>query len=1311
MYTAMRTSFFLMTAAVTMIAAAETHQATIRDVTGRGFPPSLVRYRMATPPENAAGLRLLDAAGAVVPSQVRRTQGEAWELSFVTSLPADGGVRFSLDDRSALSMPGTGLVIGAHGDELVLGNRQFAIRCPAPRNDHFETAVPAAQLPAPISGFRHGPGDWLGGGRILSLRPVISHSVRLTAQGPVFSELVYLIEFDGGGWYRATIRVVDRLPYAEVREEYDTGDLGGNDFWELDLTSNWETDMIEVGNATSGTGFERSSVAPLASLGVTPEPIQPAWVIVPDSSWYSPRTHLGLFSQAARQDDPQAYPVAGFVPLHKGDWRRTNAVEIHTPDARQVALRLPMSVRHASWLREITSETSPFSIHEHDPGLPTTYGRRVWALVLAHPDIAGLNPNVAQQQQGGVPRGPMAMVRVLYGIVGLDRYKDYVLDWPDQEIEYPRVFLQPDEVDLFRDNIGRSPLETTLRRHWIPPGEDDDAQGRAVIERARREIDQHVRYMLGTPTVGHHAMSGSATKAAAVDLALAWPDLPLRERAELRAKLALAVYLYQEGDVVSYANGSHTGPPNMGVAVSGPMGAFLGLLPDHPMSDRWLEHMAAYLEYRAGANMAPGGGWFEYGGAYHMHGIAPLTNGIVGLAAARAANRETLLDYLALDWQYYMDLLTPYDSRWGARMVPGLANSMPSFSGHFMEASGALHRSHPELAANLRWAWFANGLGDNALNPMLERPWMEPVEPRLRSRIYPGVGVIFRAHQGERETYMFLRAGYNWSHWTEDQGHFMLMSDGATLMPFQSYQYGRSANPEFDVCNILRFGHPANRFPHSWPDANVLDHAFGDTADYAWVSVGFPDWYIEPGTDPDFAPPPDAAPGQGQVRPLAEGVQQTPGPFTWDRQVVFLKRMHEQTPDIFVFRDTTSGPGELAGWMNFNLLGKEEHLTVDSNLLSVETEWPVTLHLEFPETRDLEVDTYEQAFNISVWGRSHGLSPFRDGQPASPRWVRQDGSPFTEPSRESIFEQHLMLRLEQPAGLDAMWLLWPGREASATPVVEQLAPGVLRISTGEETAFVFMGRGHMEFRQDDLVFAGRAGIIRLHDGQVTLALLGGPGNVGYRGHVIEGEQPFEQTLPLSELQPGHHSTATRSPIEFSPRLTGHAPVAPGVERAQDGDSIEYLVTADHPLQFADDTVSIEADDAAVLVSPDSVRFIARTTGYVRLAVGNVAVRGLGPFDLTFTDTRIAGTVDGRARTLVCTWPRGITRPMYHMNGRRWFAGFGDNHTIVKDTPEPQFALAFGVDTGPREIEIAEWTYPQLPPAPSRRTVDLQETPR
>ena len=1291
----------------TGVATAAETSIVLKDYTSRGFAPDLVSYRVAVPSGGIDRLSLTGPDGQPALLQVASPVSNGFAtISFVAELPANTGVTYRLhDDVSGQHAPVT-LKVTRGNEGIVLENGLFSIRLPSLTNQKFAKPVPANTIPAPIQAFRSGTGPWLGAGRILTTRPVSAVRVELLANGPVYATVRYELTFANGGYYRATIQVIDRVPIAKVREEFDAHELDGKDYWELSLTTGWAPDMIEVASAMSGTGDERASTAAITTLGVTPNLIQPAWFIIPDSAWFSPRTLFGVFNSADRAADSNAYPVVGFVPVNKGDWRRSIGVEIHTADSKQINLQLPMTLRHASWLREVTSETSPFSCFEHENELPTTYGRRVWGLVLAHPATHGLS--IARDA-----RGPLAAARLLYGIISLDRYKDYQLEWTDSKPTYPRVFLKADQMARLRKTVNQSPLanlggERTMfgnvNDSFVATG--NDAKGRA--DTLRRQLDDMTRYLLGTPTVGHHTMSGSSLlRAALADDVLAWPGLSAADRDYLRAKLALITYLYMEGDVISYAAGTHTGPPNMGLAVSSGLSDFVALLPDHPMYAAWLRHASNYLTYKTAINIAPGGGWFEYGGAYHMHGFARVNNGIMGIQAAGAAGAAQLLDYDQLDWRYYMNLLTPFDSRWQSRMVPGMANSMPSHSGHLMEASGVLLEKYPELAANLRWAWIANGTGTRDINPMLERPWLQPQETALKSEIYPGVGVIFRAHQGPDETYMFFRSGFNWSHWTEDQGHCILYSKGAALLPFQPFQYGVSASKEFDICNLIRFGSPSNRFPHAWTDANILDHAFGPTVDYAWSSVGYPDWYFSPGAKPEFIRAQGLNVGTGNVRPLAPDFVQQPVPFVWDRQVLFLKGATAQAPNYFVFRDTARDaspthygqPAPLASWLHLDLLGRKTDIQITGAHVAADTEWPTKLDFLFVQPEPIQADMLEQNMGVSSWGGA-GPVGFTD-KPTSRNWVQGNGQLFTNATAAGLSEQHVVVRMVKAPGTEYFWVAYPRAQAEHSPAVTNLKPGALKIVTSAGTDYAFLSPSPLAFDDGTVVFAGNAGSVRVGKDTVTLALAGGTGKVGYKGFVIEGTAPIEQTVKLADLKPTVlKPVATPVTVTYQPKLTKYESLAPGVRKGVD-QTTEYLIDSDQPapVTVTDGNVLIEARKAATHITPQTIRLVALDRTYCRLAVGNVAVRGVGPFDLTFTKEKITGTVEGAIRSLVCTWPEAITRPMYHMDGVRWYAAFADDHSISKGTPTPQMALAFGVTEGKHQIEISEWMYPELPPSP------------
>ncbi len=311
------------------------------------------------------------------------------------------------------------------------------------------------------------------------------------------------------------------------------------------------------------------------------------------------------------------------APLHKGDWRRSASLPVYVK-AGEVRVRFSMAVTPASWQFEPCSDVSPFSCHEHDPALPVTYGRRVWALVLAHPTLI-VNPD---NGLGCTCVG--YSVRNLYGTVGLDRYKDFVLDWPDTGVTYPRVFLTPEGVAKYREAVKADPAfpllngkdvssDVLLDNYYWFTANPETAQ--KELPGVQKQLQSNIYFIMSALSIPHHQTLGQyGTPIGHSESVLAWANLPAAERRAIRTKLALLCYLLTEPDVTSAGDGSHHGNPNMGISRLSDRSNLVALLPDHPMYRAWRDYIGMFTTYKMGSFMAPEGAWFEYGASYHMHG-------------------------------------------------------------------------------------------------------------------------------------------------------------------------------------------------------------------------------------------------------------------------------------------------------------------------------------------------------------------------------------------------------------------------------------------------------------------------------------------------------------------------------------------------------------------------------------------------------------------------------------------------------------------------------------------------------------------
>ncbi len=1239
---------------------------TIKDWTGRGFAPDLVNYKIKMPENGGKTIRVIDADGRSLPVQITPAAKGQATLSFVAEVAPGGTAKYELRNGGPAAKPA--VTVSKEGGALILSNQMLAVKLPAPMENAYDQPVAANTLPAPITAFRGTDGNWRGAASILTKRAVKKLSIKQTANGPVFVETLYRLDYAEGGYWEVRVRVTDRAPFAKVTEEYDLAGPKNQHYWQLDISKGWNADAAEH-MFVAGQGYgpvkyptlakEEKTRASGPSVGAEfpGGGGAPTRCIHHDSCWGSRYvSYYGIHNADARKANPDNYPLAIVAPLHKGAWRRANSINVYVKN-NQATMRFPLDVAPISWKNEPASDVSPFSCHEHDPSLPVSTGRRVWALVLAKP--TRLVDGYGKKKTLGIGYA----VRDLYGMVGLDRYKDFVLEWPDKKVEYPRVFITPKKADKYRKAVAANPkfplLPWLKKYYWFT---QDDAVAAKEVKEVHKQLHRNVDYIIKALSIHHHhTLAHYGEPIGHAESILSWPKLPAADRKQIRARLALLAYLLVEPDVTSAGNSSHHGNPNMGISRLMDRSNVAALIPDHPMHKQWSEYMASFMAYKTGSFMAPAGAWFEYGASYHMHGYSKILRGMAGVFSDNASPSDLLWNYHRVDFDYYMNLLSPMDPRYGARTIPGMANATTGSGPQFIQSMGLADDRDPAFAAEQYWAWIESGKfvkGADAVTLFaMARPWIKPKAPKLTSRSYPGFGVVFRAHQGQDETCLYLRSGYLWSHWSQDQGNLLLYSKGAVLLPPQPYQYGGPKDKSFPDKNFMRFGAPTNDLPHDWADSNILDTAFGPTVDYAWSSTGYPDWFINPGSRPRWNGP----------RKLVEGMNQKEGAFTWNRQVMFLKGKTAKSPNYFVIRDTTTGEGRLASWFNLNFLGTKEHVKVNGAKVTVDSEWPTDLNVLFLDRKDPKPEIHENPTRLSP-DYNYKLVGKKAGVPISRDWVTQKGQPATAKVNKwgqakfgGGIERQVQLRVQSKPGQEVAWVLYPRGAGETAPKAKQLAPGVTKVTTSESTDYVFLAPKPLTYKGEGVEFAGLAGAVRVRqNGKVTLVLSGGPGKVGYKGTVVEGAAPFEKTIT--------------------------------------GKKVETI---------AKPTWKIDSTQPAISEKGNAIRFVCAERKYVELTKGNVGVRGMGPFDLTFTPNGITGTVDGDIRTIVTTWPENITRPAYSMDGVRWYAGFADEHSIYKGTKAPQFAIAMGVTAGQHKVSIHEWTWPAMPPAPRQRRITVK----
>ena len=1103
-----------------------------REFVGRDWARTLVTYQQEFP---AGALRvdaavLTDAGGNPLPVQLSRVRQYAdgsvssARVSFFAELPKGGSYRYLLQagEPAAGAPPPR---IETDGGLTTLDNGMVAVRLPATGDvkfelplrmgaDHAEMLAAYGQqvargvVPGPIQGIRLSDGRWIGGSYFFAPAPdaapkVTGYTCRITEQGPLFAEAGIRYTFSNGGWYGLTARVLAGDPAVRIDEQFDMGQPGP--MWDyrvmISLTGGWEDggwkpDVAYWISAEERLkGRDQAFQAKLREAGLPApddcgstaitydEPFKHVFDVAVRYPWHSNAQFFGLARTADLSRDLIASgraPFLAVVPMHAGNWRGS----IDPSDGMLFSYQVGDLC--LNWrLRASPHPRNMLHTGEYDPDQPLTFCRRQWALV-------------------GGPFQPFEKLwsfRAQEGHITLDDYKDWMLDWPaDPAITYPRLLFGRADADRLKTQMDRLPAADQFRRFlyvhhsdarqqelWkkLSRGGEWDSPGGMTRHLMSRGDPANIPWAVG------YRVSQMTGWAGDMDELLSSERLTPDQRRQLRSDIAALCYTLSEPDLNPRGAMTHLGNPNM------PINRFCGLawaaalIPDHPMSGTWLDVASQYLRYKLAMNTAPGGAWGELISYYDAS--APHLIQTAGVLA-RTGRMDDRTARLAVDPALFtLNLLTPPDPRFGARLIPGWGHEGMPQGIQFLMAANAVRTIDPALAASFVWAWDAMGrpMGghhDAGFSPRAQANaellgTLPPgfVPPQLASTWLPGLGAAMRAHAGHpNETYLSFRQGYQVSHSDANQGDFTLYAAGAPLVPLSLDGYAIHGDKPFarlfntfGFHSRVRFGQQSNT--GGWPGGGALGgapaHAFSSSVDY--------------------------------VRGVSDE-----GPQRWNRQIALLKSKSPAQPSYFVFRDSfapLAAPAALQPkWWYLRTLGHREQVKAAEAGFDYESEFSPRLQVRFLEPLKVEVESREATHrtplyhvNAANWRRTNAAAG-------------QDG--------DLSIEDTITVNAVGPiaAGQNVTVVLYPHVEGQAPPRSEPLASGAARITTSESVDYVFLDCPGRNLAVDDVSFDGVAGAVRLFPDEVHLVISEGPARVTYQGTTLRSEGPAVQVLARAD---------------------------------------------------------------------------------------------------------------------------------------------------------------------------------------------------
>ncbi|HOF89346.1 MAG TPA: hypothetical protein PLZ36_14775, partial [Armatimonadota bacterium] len=736
---------------------------------------------------------------------------------------------------------------------------------------------------------------------------------------------------------------------------------------------------------------------------------------------------------------------------------------------------------------------------------------------------------------------------------------------------------------------------------------------------------------------------------------LADPHISAEEKGRIRSELAAFCEFIAEPDVNTRASMTHQGNPNMPINRFMALPFAAALIPDHPKAKRWMDVSDAYVRYKLGMNVSPGGAWSELV-TYYYASMPMLANGALVLhETGRLDDATRRLTLLPLD--FTLQLISPPDPRVGARLVPGFGHegAMTSIGhltagAHWLTAS-ALEREHdPEKAAVYAWAWDQVGRpGEKRTNPFdisfekltmptcgplakLAKP--EAIRRALRSAWLPGFGAVLRAHAGEEgETYLGYRQGYMASHSDANQGDFTLYAKGAPLVPLSLLGYAISNYPpysqlyqEFGWHSRVRFGDMRDwgGWPGGGPVSGIDRHFFSDSVDYL---RGIGDY----------------------------------GPQRWTRQILFCKGQRAASPNYFVFRDSFSPLDALATamvkpeisaparvgelqptWWYLRTLGHTRQVAASAAGLTYSSEYGPKLDVRFLQPASVAITSREASSGAKTFAGTEETITVNAAGPL-------------------------------PAGQDVLVVLYPRGKDEAAPAYESLGDGAAKITTRESTDYIFVSRDGMTYQQGEIAFTGIAGAVRVYPHAVHLVVAEGAGAVSYQGYTLKAGKPATKVIPLAEIAPGGTAQEPADPVTIAfpaEPSASDGPItelAPGVKKQVQNARTVYFFTSAQPIHFARDGVVFDGTRGGIIVDhphKGTVQLIMLQGSRIGYQDARADVAD-GPYAVTYDRDRITAVTEGPARFIHLSMPAGLTHlPAVTMDGLTYAPGTGNEMLII-----------------------------------------------
>jgi len=1030
------------------LAEATLQTFTLTDYLEHDWSNELVFFDLTKEATEAAAkdVSLLRPDGTIAACQFVETD-RGRRVAFLADLPASKTGEYRLVASQSKS-PATSLRVEKSANTIRLENELVGVE--------IRQTLEANE--GPISGVRLRSGGWIGNSSLRVERPLVAYEATVTANGPVYAEVLVTALFEDDKRWTMRLRVIDGEPVVVVDETFLLE--RGPSRWELDLTSKFEPN-----HGIFRTSWYRPTYWPGHVLFSRPlfEGKRDPFVLLPWIDWSD--GHQVSCVSLYREDSGAAFVHDKTKRTLLRQFRGKDIADA-LPDNRDVLFFA--AGQAGKWAR-------PGKDWGPDLGVPlkAVDGRAAFHFQLAGPARRWML-GTSTLENTHVPDADL-MEAERYAIkhcgTSLQQVGDMTLVWggADAAKRYPRVGFGTKQSEAAGRKQARKTLASTRPdRVFLKYVQAWDEANGQHIRRHDEKVWTHTICRPGFIPV--------------VDAAMGSGFLTSEQFVTLRARLAFMGYKFGSPDFYSYHRGWRANP-NMTTTRYSLVGLLGCLLADHPKAKDWYDMGSREVLRQLDEWVGPNGGWLE-----SPHYQSLLGDGVMLLCVA---NRNGISDdvfhpNLLKTTQYLAKICTPPDTRFGnLRHLPAVGNTYRLETSGFFGILAKLYRKrNPEAAEALQWMWLQQGkpmwtgIGGGSgiasvMSTLVDDTWEDVDPPKWGSEVFPNSGTVLRSHfPGPRETYMYVLHGKFTQHYDNDRGSFSLWGKGQPLCLDWGYVEPYSS----DMHNMLTSGKGVG---------TVAAFHTSDTADYLHVDRG--PWqrqvlFLKDSSPegPNFFVVRDTSSGNGRWHQWFYTKQ----PLAVDGDVVRMSGQADVDLDIWFANKRAA---EFQRMTRAQAAEATERPPSSPNVaIGLESSSDLGLEDEEEATNFIVTRDVAKSCPTGVLG-SHGSNELRS--------MRQRG-----------------LSLPVGGNKPVMVVCYPRLKSEAAPTFTELAGGRgVKVVSSQGVDYAFLSSKPFSYKDKDVQFHGVAGTIRIRREGNTMTLPVG-GSIKYRGNELRSD-PHPRNIP------------------------------------------------------------------------------------------------------------------------------------------------------------------------------------------------------